>query len=1107
MSGSGKRVIRWLRQGLIGAFCLWLVLILMGRGLRYIAIGEITELTNAKIESKSVDLNLNGSVFIKKLVVKPHKERKHDNTILKAETVYARFSVGSILLLRPRLKEIIVDNFVFDAQYDLDMGRWNIGALKIKVPKGGVGKMPVVRLEKGTLKYSKVSNGEVKTAAVVPVDARFGPAEKMGDGYSFTITTAERAELGKSILSGLWKPGSVIITGGISSADVPAFERAWAINALAAELDYDQDNTYTLKLGIKDFLSKQKSGDKTITFEGPEFLEGWSPFTALQKFFNRYKPRGRVDIELDASGNLRQLGESILRGKVFCKNISIWDRKFPYPIEHIVGWIDFTEKSVVLNNLSGEHGDVKLTFNGWTKGFGQERQYEIQVASDNMSLDDDLYDALSARQKKSWSAFSPSGLAAIDYRMVKQLQTDKERTLAVELLGTEAMYRHFPYPLKNLTGRLLFDRDGITFSDVVSQFNGCRIAINGKAASLGTDRPTYEFGIKAEDVPLDSTLAASLSDKQRTFYNQLNIAGLADAEVKVSTPEDAGSINVTSNISLKEVFLNPDYFPLAVSGVFAKTVITRDLIHIENLTGRCGQGTISLAGRIWPGAESEQPYYHLLLQAEQAELNDDLFGLLPESLKKIAGELQPEGKINYSVDLDKSADTDYPDYRITIDCLGNIVNSKSVPYPVKDITGKVKITKDNIELEDITGIAADNIQIAPNRQTLKINGEIVLADNAFSSAELQLDANDIFFDEQVGVALPKSIQPLYLKLSPTGRFGLRLEDIKIFDAGDGEKYIDFAGGIKFKGCNFNISPSVTELNAMLKTKGLYKTNSGFCEGEAILFANGLKIKGKSLTSLKADIFYDSSRQSWLTKNLIADCYGGRLTGKFELKCLSETTLEYLLRIGFDNIDLRRFLSDTKPKETSKNGPTSGKMNGSLSVTGQIVGVAKRAAAKRGSNTGHLEVPGDNYLRVGRCKLTITDMEVGKLSPLAKLLYVLKLTEPKDFAFDSMLVDSYIRHNRLFFEYLDLSGEAVAFTGSGWMDLQNQDVDLVLFARGARLAVAEPSILQSLTEGLGHAVVRIEVTGNFYDPKITTKTLPVIKETLGILGTRPIAPNP
>ena len=155
------------------------------------------------------------------------------------------------------------------------------------------------------------------------------------------------------------------------------------------------------------------------------------------------------------------------------------------------------------------------------------------------------------------------------------------------------------------------------------------------------------------------------------------------------------------------------------------------------------------------------------------------------------------------------------------------------------------------------------------------------------------------------------------------------------------------------------------------------------------------------------------------------------------------------------------------------------MGGSLSVSGRI---------------------GDDYSRIGRCRLAISDMQVGKLSPLAKVLSVLQLTEPKDFAFERMLINSYINRNRLFFKQFDLSGESVAFNGSGWMDLESQNVDLTLTARGRRLATAEPSIFQSLTDALGTGVVRMEVAGNVYDPQVETTTLPVIKDTLEIFGT-------
>jgi hypothetical protein len=380
----------------------------------------------------------------------------------------------------------------------------------------------------------------------------------------------------------------------------------------------------------------------------------------------------------------------------------------------------------------------------------------------------------------------------------------------------------------------------------------------------------------------------------------------------------------------------------------------------------------------------------LLLNAEQTELNDELISLIPQPLRKIVSELQPKGKVNLTANLNKTDSGNYPDYKITVDCPGNSINFEPFAYPVKDITGRLTITKNTITLENITATATYDTMITSNVSTVKINGRIMLADDAFSSDRLELSAGDITFT-----------------------------------------------------------------------------------------ADSLKIKGKSLTMLRADTYYDPRRQSWMTKNLIADCYGGRLAGKFELKRSTEGALEYLLQVGFDNIDLKQFLfSDTNLREASRNNYTSGKMSGILSVAGRS---------------------GESLPYIGRCRLQITDMQLGKLSPLAKLLYVLNLTEPKDFAFRQMLVDSYIKHDRLFLEQLDLSGKAIAFNGSGWIDLQSRNADLVLFARGRRLATAEPSILQSLTEGLGQGVVRMEVTGNVYDPKVTTTPLPVIKEAVKILG--------
>jgi len=1136
---GGKVIIRLLFAGLILAVVLGLIFIWLVRALPHVAIAEISELTNAKIDVESVDFNFDGSVLIKKLVIRPdqtrdeRRETRDDKAILKADTVYARFGLGSLLLLGPRLKEIRINDFVFDAQYDLDTGQWNIAALKINVPKNGAGGLPFVHLEKGTLQYSKVSKGQAEVLAAVPIDMRFRPAEEILGGYSFDITTAQRADSGRSRLFGSWRPGRITIAGGISSVGIPAFipreagtlEKAWVINLLDAELSYDRGNNYSLKLKIEDLLYSRENASEPLAFDRPAFLAKSGLLTAWQRFFSRYRPAGRLDMDLEASGNFNRLSEGTLAGKVYCKDVSICDRKFPYVIEQITGQVDFTENSVILNNLDGKHGGVKVTFNGWSKDFGPNQRYQIQIASDNMALDKDLYDALNAKQKELWSAFSPSGLAAIDYRLSgetslaegQQSQTDKKKTLTVELHDAEATYQSFSYPLKNLTGKLSFDRDSITVADVVSQTNGGKITFNGKVTECNTERPIYYLSIKANDISFDSTLAKRLLAKQSDFYNRFDVIGLADAEVTIFTPtEYLGPTSFFADLALKKTSVEVNKCPpinprtcaggqalptggraknLVISDVSAKVILTPDSTSIKNFTGRYGQSLICLVGGILHTDKGQPSRYHLTLTAEQVQLSDDLIGLLPTPVGKMVSEWQPKGKINLSAYLNKAADKDQPDYQITVNCLGDSVNFKRFAYPLRDVTGRLIITNNKVALDNITAAPADSAKATVDGSTIKLNGQITLADSTFREGSFVLSASDILFGEQLACALPEGIASSYQALSPAGRFDLDLDNIKIFKpvlsqaegAEAGQTYIDFAGTAKFKACHFNISGTPAELEAVLKTKGSYKTGHGFTPEGVNLTAENLEIKGKSITNLTADINYNPRLQSWEAENLLADCYGGRLIGTLEFSGASDGqesakegdgALEYLLQVGFDNIDLRRFLAGSKPPETSQASHTSGTMSGSLSIGARI---------------------GDNSSRIGRCRLAIKDMQVGKLSPLAKLLYVLKLKEQKDFAFEQMVIDSYIKGDRLFFEKFDLSGEAVAFYGSGWMDLQNENINLTLTARGERLAAAEPSIMQSLAEGLGGAVVRMEVTGNVHDPKVETRTLPVIEDSLEIIG--------
>ncbi|MHC4122272.1 MAG: hypothetical protein ACYSSI_01760 [Planctomycetota bacterium] len=1018
LGGKKTSTLKFLEVVLLIAL-LPLLFTLTGRALCKIALFQIARLTNTKIKTSSVNFKLNGSVFIKELVINPEKPAQYDNSILKAEKVYARFDFASILLLHPKLKKIRVKDFVFNAQQDMNTGDWNLSSLKFITPKAGSGKMPQIRLKEGTIQYSKVTDGKVKTSAAIPIDMEFGLAVDSNGEYQFRLTTAERQDSAKSELTGRWREGSVIITGGIGSEDIPALEKVWTINVLAAELKYEDNRDYLFEVRIKDLASKQNFAGDTFGLNKSALLKQHGSFIALLGFLDEYRPRGQLDIYLRASGNLGRLDKSKISGKVNCKDVSICRRKFPYSVDNITGGIDFTEEGVVLNGLSGRHGNVNLSFNGWSKGFGKELKCQFQITSGNMVLDKELYDALSVKRKKLWSEFSPRGLATINYSLSHQPNVGIKKVLTVELMNAEARYVRFPYPLKNITGKLLFEADSIVFSNMGSRYDGRQIGLNGRAVSFGTSEAEYDIEITAKDIPMDSELESAIPEDMEPFGNKL-----------------------------KEII-------------------------------RLGEGNVSFNGRIWSRGKRKKPFYELSLFIGNMELNKRLFELLPDSQEKMVVELQPTGKINLGINLINADISKKADYSVRVELKDNSIDFKKFPYPLKKVNGCLEVDKNSIVLRGIEAVGADDIRIGRDGPNIKIDGKIMLENGIFESGGFSLCANDILLDERLGNALG-DFKDIYFKLSPTGRVDMDLKDVSVINNRNDEKSVDFGGLLRFKDCSIKTQPEITRVCSDFKMKGSYQIGKSPSGIDGVFISDRLRIKGKSFTNLRADISYDSNndKRELLIENIAADCHGGVFVGSFKISNVSEPY--YLLQTGFKNVNLRDFLADAEGEKISYDGKTSGKINGSLSVKGKI---------------------GDENSRIGRCSLSVTDMQIGKLSPIAKLLYFLKLTKPEDFAFSEMLVESYLQGWELFFEKFDLSGRGLAFNGTGRLDLKDQKIDLDLMARGKRLATAEPTVLQSLGEGLGYSVVRLEVKGNLYDPEIETKALPVIKETLKILGTR------
>jgi hypothetical protein len=850
---------------------------------------------------------------------------------------------------------------------------------------------------------------------------------------------------------------------------------------MIAELQYNEDLDYSLELHVRDLFSSHSPEADTFGLIEPVFSGGSNAFTRVQKFFNRYQPSGTVFIELQAKGNLRHLIDSQLTGRLDCRDISIIDRRFPYRITGLKGPIEFTQRSFTAPLLTGKHGEVDLHIRFRSEDFGPQWKYEVLFTSNNMLLDNDLFQALNERQQKSWSTFTPSGLAAIEYHQHRSSPTRKAQTLRVRLMDTSATYAGFPYPLQHLTGDLLFEADRTSVQNVTTTKGDRCITINGHIRNPNTPSPIYDLSIQARRLPLNNTLGAAIKGRQGQLYQDMDMNGLVDADVTVySPPNEPGPRQITTALTLNQTSMTVPYWGVRLTDVSADLLLTQDKMTVHQLSGRYLNNPVSTQGNILFDKTSPLMGYDLIIDASQIPTRD-IAPTLPEKAQHIIDALSLKGPLDLKAALKRHMESQELTYDVNVACLGNTIKPDLFPYPLKGVTGRVRVNNDRIILKNMAGIPDPNSPTDMNR-FVKVQGDIMVDPNTWQRAYLQCTTTHIPLESTLIQAFPDWLASVLKQISSVGDCSLKALDVSL--SRDSKQPTNIHVTMHSQGTLENmgmiLSQTPISTNGTFDVDSAYQSTIGLTRGRIRFTADDFTVKGKTATNLTASMQYDPQMNQWTSNDILGAFYDGKMIGHMQLQWTPDQEILCNIQTGFIDANLYDFLQNTADPNIPKSDST-GIMNGDLSLVLRM---------------------GPHVSSRGRCRVHITDMQIGKISPLGKLLAVLSLTEPSDYFFDNMLIDSYIHDDHLLIKQFDMSGESLAFYGSGQLDLPSRNIQLMLIARGRRLAQAQPTIIQSLTEGLGGAVVRLKVTGDVYDPTVTTKPLPVIEDSLKLLGTPP-----
>jgi len=699
----------------IGGSVWWLCGYVGNKILVPMAVRKVKQSFGGRVKIASVDFrSRTGAVRLNYLELGPEQIEGYDNRVLRAHRVDVRFSFLSVLMFRPKIKSIRMKDYIINAQYNCDTQQWNFGKLNIATKKGVV-VLPKLKGRNGLLKVTRVSGGpdkEILESAVETIlitnefDWELKPVRwNRRDGkYAFYVQNRNNSSCG--FLRGIWdsSKGQIALGGNVRMRETQIFGNSWEMENIQLEATYDdggisisqlswemgdskieincttqwpgQAAVYSGRLQIKNlFIANEYAANKLVY--SPAILDVVGP--KLKAFFTMYNPNGLGDVDFEFSGHFG--GQFLCNGTVDCSDIAVNYRKFPYSLEHIQGRLLVTQDSVRFENLKCSHKQVDLNIDGFSSGLGDKMEYNVWITSDNMQFDSGLYKALSRKQKNLWFSFTPNGSGRIVHEFSKKPGQEKTANLMVDLDGASAVYEHFPYQLKNLTGRLIASPGMTEFDNVVSAYDGKRITFNGTIIETENERLQYNIDINAENIPIDSYLKIALPTRQGEFYDQFTDNAIADVEIKVS-PNKIGErlVDYIATVEIRGESLvynqqctigyRTTHIPCQLNDVYVRADLTPDVVILREMTGTSGDGKVRIRGNIWPGdSKEDKPKACLSIEATEIELKDNLLPLLPENASDVFAQLQSSGRGNITVNWNAGAvGAECPEYKIVIDC-------------------------------------------------------------------------------------------------------------------------------------------------------------------------------------------------------------------------------------------------------------------------------------------------------------------------------------------------------------------------------------------------------------------------------------------------------
>ncbi len=498
-----------------------------------------------------------------------------------------------------------------------------------------------------------------------------------------------------------------------------------------------------------------------------------------QEWINRYKPRGEFEA---VAGENTKPDEGLYEIKLQGFSLELPEAEGGLTLADVQGFLLFTREGVRMKDVSGkvlQAGQAAFVLNGTYEGYDKTSPFQLDVEIKKLRLPEKATGSLEGIVLSLQQKFKPEGTAdvSLHYQRDKLGRHSGDGVVKLNDIAVEPEF--FPLPISKISGNIFFTAEGLksvalkAWRDSSATKNRGTFLVNGTFAKLDGYQ-TYDITVDGTDVELDSEFRDALKGEYQKVWMMLKPAGRTDGRYRVIDPgEKAKNIYELDLNAHGQASARCDWFPYPLRNIDGEISLRKNIVTIKRFQSLSDDAICDISGRV-ENVNEKNPGIFLSVNARRVPIDKTLRDSFKGKARELIESLAVTGQASR---VEAVINRPFGEEKINFDINALVKNVaykyEKFPYAVTNAEGSLRVTSDEVEIRNLTGLHGDAEVI--------VNGKVFLAGDQ-PRLDLSCKGKNVTLNDEFAKALPEKTRDIWESLTPSG-----LADMNIHLKTEGEE--------------------------------------------------------------------------------------------------------------------------------------------------------------------------------------------------------------------------------------------------------------------------------------------------------------------------------